>query len=126
MFAADEQQREFIVQFAHLVRGHQLAACLLEVACIGTVTAPCLSARPRVDRRLAQQFRHILMCGLLVAAQIKERVTVACDVFPRFFKHAFELRDILQDDRAGDIVFSACGQRLLEILRQRHVCELIH
>ena len=52
----------------YLIRCHQFAACLLEIACVRAVTTSGLSACPRVDGGLTQQLRHILVRRLLIAA----------------------------------------------------------
>ena len=58
---------------------------------------------PGVDGFLAQQFGHILMGGLLVAAQIDKGIGISDDALPVILEKCLQLADILQDDGSHDI-----------------------
>ena len=61
-----------------------------------------LAAAFLIDRVLAQHFRDILMGALFVAAKVDGNVAVARDSLPAVFKEGFKLRQVLNDDVAGD------------------------
>ena len=66
------------------------------------------------------------MCALLVSSKIQELITVACDAFPLLLKECLKLRHVLQDDGHRNFSGSHHCKDLVEIVRERHVCELVH
>ena len=92
-----------VVQQPHFVRGEQLPARLLEVLGVGAVAPPALAGGAGLDGLLAQQFGHILVGALLVAAQVDKGVGVADDALPRVLEKFFQLGDVLQNDSSHDI-----------------------
>ena len=82
----------------NLVRGHQLAPGYLPVGRIVAVPSFGLPVGIHINGFFAEQFRHILMGGLFVAAQVQKFVAVTDNGFPFFFKELFELSQILYDN----------------------------
>lgn len=70
----DKQESVPIVQHPHLVRGHQLPACGLEVGGVAAAAPFGLSVSVCINCLLAQQLGNILVGGLLIAAQIQKAV----------------------------------------------------
>ena len=67
-FAANEDNGLAVVQHPNLVRGEQLAPCLLEVLRIGTVAAPAAAGGRGINGFFPQQLGNVLVGFLFIAA----------------------------------------------------------
>lgn len=73
----------------------------------------------RVNGFLAQHFGYVLVGSGLVAAQVQQAVAVAGDRLPGVLEQRLDLRQVLDDNRRGDLTAAHGGQAPLKVLRQR-------
>ena len=115
-----------VVHHPYLVRRQQLPPRSLPVLGPCGMRASAPSAALNVDGLLSKQFGHVFVGGLLVASQIQEHVGVSHYGFPLLLKERSQLGEVLQYHRHRDLPGPHGGQHLLELIRQRHVGELVH
>ena len=75
-FAPNKKKRVAVVQHTHFIRGHKLPSGSLKVGGVASAAAFGLAVGVRVNGLLAQQLGHILMGGLLIAAEVQKSVTI--------------------------------------------------
>ena len=102
-FPSDEHNGVFVIQKAHFIGGHKVAACLLEALRERSVASLALATGLGVNSFLAELFGNVLVRALLIAAEIDKGIGVADDTLPVVFEQGFELGNILQDDRGHDV-----------------------
>ena len=73
-FAPNKKKRVAVVQHTHFIRGHQLPSGSLKVGGVASATAFGLTVGVRIDGLFPQQLGHILVGGLLIAAQVQKSV----------------------------------------------------
>ena len=78
------------------------------------------------DRFLTQPFGHIFVGRGIIAAEVEELIALCYQRFPLFFKHSFDLSDVLQDNCTGKIVGAAGRQHIIETIRWRCIVKLVH
>lgn len=66
------------------------------------------------------------MTGLLVTTQIEEGIAVTDYGFPLLFKQGFQLGHVLDDDGHRDFPASHGSQQFIKVIRQCHICKLVH
>lgn len=115
---ADKKKRVLVIQHTHFIRHEQFSARELPVGGVAAAPPFGLAIGVRVNGLLAQQFGHILVGGLLVAAQIEKFITVSHNALPLLFKEGLELSEVLDDDAHGDLSAPHGGKQLVEFIRQ--------
>ena len=126
LFSPDEQQCAAVIHTPHLVRRHQLPGQLLAADGVGPVSSPGGAPVPHIQGLLAQHLRDVFMGGLLVPAQIQQRVGVAQQSLPFVLKQRLQPRDILQHNGGHDVPGAHGALYLPEVAGQGHIAKLVH
>ena len=116
-FPSDEQNSIAVVEHTNLIGCQKLTTADLIVGGIVSASSGTLSVGIRVDGFLAQQLTHILVGGLLIAAQVEKLIAVADDGFPLLFKQCLELCQVLKDDGHKHTTGAHNGKYLIEVVR---------
>ena len=72
--ASNKKKRVAVVQHTHFIRGHQLPSGSLKVGGVASAAAFGLAVGVGIDGLFSQQLGHILVGGLLIAAQVQKSV----------------------------------------------------
>ena len=99
-----------VVQSPDFIRKHQFS--FLQLCTFGGTAISSFGLRVgiNVNGFCSQTFGNILKGTLFIPAQIEKRIAVSHNRFPLFLIECFQLREILQDDRAKNLPLPHGGQ----------------